>query len=215
MSIILVVAAVQLLSCVQLFTNPWTATHQASQSFTIYQSLFKLMSIELVMPFNYFILCQFPSPPALNLSQQQGLFHESTLCIRWPKHWSFSISSSSEYSRLIFFSIDWFDSLVVQGTLKNLPHPAPQIKSINSLELSLLYGPILTSKNDYWKNHSFDYPDLCWQVMSLLFNTLSSFSSKGQESFDSMAAVTICSLFAFCHFSSSSLSAIRVVSLHV
>ena len=122
MSIILVVAAVQLLSCVQLFANPWTATHQASRSFTIYQSLFKLMSIELVMPFNYFILCQFPSPAALNLSQQQGLFHESTLCIRWPKHWSFSISSSSEYSGLIFFRIDWFDSLDVQGTLKSLLH---------------------------------------------------------------------------------------------
>ena len=153
MSIILVVAAVQLLSRVQHFANPWTATHQASQSFTIYQSLFKLMSIELVMPFNHFILCQFPFPPALNLSQQQGLFHESTLCIRWPKYWSFSISSSSEYSGLIFFRIDWFDSLVVQGTLKSLPRPAPQIKSINSLVLSLLYGPSLTSIHDYWKHH--------------------------------------------------------------
>ena len=63
-----------------------------------------------------------PSPPAPNPSQHQRLFHESTLCMMWPKYWSFSfsISPSSEYSRLISFRMDWLDLLVVQGTLKSL-----------------------------------------------------------------------------------------------
>ena len=60
-----------------------------------------------------------PSPPALNLSQHQGLF-KSALRIRWPKYWSFSISPSNEYSGLISFRMDWLDLLAVQGTLKSL-----------------------------------------------------------------------------------------------
>ena len=81
--------------------------------------------------------------------------NEPVLLTRWPKYWSFSfsISPSSEYSGLISFRIDWFDLLAVQGTLKS---PTPQFKSINSLSLSLLYRPTLTSIHDYWKNHSFD-----------------------------------------------------------
>ena len=75
----------------------------------------------------------------------------------WPKNWSFSfsISPSDEYSGLISFRIDWFDLLAVQG---NSPESstAPQFKSINSLALSLLYGPTFTFVHDYWKNHSFD-----------------------------------------------------------
>ena len=72
------------------------------------------------------------------------------LHIRWPKYWSFSfsISPSNEYSRLISFRIDWFDLHAVQGTLKS--SPTPQSKSISSSSLSLLYGPILTSTHDYW-----------------------------------------------------------------
>ena len=62
-------------------------------------------------------------------------------------------------SQLISLSIDWFDFFAVQGTLKSSP---AQFESINSLALSLLYGPTLTSVHDYWKNHSFDYMDLCW-----------------------------------------------------
>ena len=62
------------------------------------------------------------SPPAFNLSQHQCLFHWVTLCLRWPKYWSFSfsISPSNDYSGLISFTIDWFDHLAVQGTLKSL-----------------------------------------------------------------------------------------------
>ena len=61
-----------------------------------------------------------PSLPALSLCQHQGVFQESTLCIRWPKYWNFSISPSNEYSGLISFRIEWLDFLAVQGTLKGL-----------------------------------------------------------------------------------------------
>ena len=63
-----------------------------------------------------------PSPTAFNLSQHQGLFQWVSFCIRWPKDWSFSfsISSSNEYSGLISFMIDWFDFLAVQAALKSL-----------------------------------------------------------------------------------------------
>ena len=76
--------------------------------------------------------------------------------MRYQKYWSFSfsISPSSEYSRLISFRMDWLDLLAVQGTQES--SPTPQLKSINSLALSFLYGPTLTSIHDYWKNHSFD-----------------------------------------------------------
>ena len=78
---------------------------------------------------------------------------ESVLHIRWPKYWSFSFSISpfNDYSGLISFRIDWLDLLAVQGNLKS--SPPPQFKSINSLVLSFLYSPTLTSIHDYWKNH--------------------------------------------------------------
>ena len=69
-----------------------------------------------------------PSPPALNLSQHQGLFNESVLHSRWPQYWSlgFRISPSNEYLGLISFRIDWFDLLAVQGILKSLLHTTVQ-----------------------------------------------------------------------------------------
>ena len=81
------------------------------------------------------------------------LSNESVLCIRWPKYWSFSfsISPSNEYSRLISFRMDWLDLLAVQGT-----SPTPQFKNINSSALSFLYSPNLRSIHDYWKNHNFE-----------------------------------------------------------
>ena len=113
---------VKLLSHVQLFATPWTAACQASLSFTISWSLLRLTSIELVMPSNHLIL----GSPLLFLPSIfpsiRGFSSESALCIRWPKYWSFSfsISASNEYSGLISFKIDWFDLLIVQGTLRSL-----------------------------------------------------------------------------------------------
>ena len=100
--------------------TPWTAAHQASLSFTLSQSV--LMSIESMMPSNHLILCH-PLLLLLSIFPSFRVFsNESTLCTRWPKYWSFSfsISSSNEYSGLISFRIEWFDLLAVQGTVKNL-----------------------------------------------------------------------------------------------
>ena len=96
--------------------------------------------------------------PTFNLSQHQDFSNES-VPLRWLKIWSFSISPSNEYSELISFRIDWFDLLAMQGTLKS--SPTSRLKSFNSSTLSHLYGTSLTSVLDYWKNHSFDYMDLC------------------------------------------------------
>ena len=102
--------------------TPWTAAHQASQSFTISRSLLKLMSIESVMPSNHLVLCC-PLLLLPSLFPSIRVFSsELVRCIRWPKYWSFSlsISPSNEYSELISFRMDWFDLLAVQGTLKGL-----------------------------------------------------------------------------------------------
>ena len=113
---------VQSLSHVQFFTTSWTAARQACLSITNSRSLFKLMSIESVMPSNHLILCHplllLPSSfPSIRVFSK-----ESVLRIRWPKYWSFSlsISPSSEYSGLISFRMDWLDLLAVQVTLKSL-----------------------------------------------------------------------------------------------
>ena len=145
----------QSLSCVQLFATPWTAARQASLSITNSRSLCKLMSIELVMPSNHLILCHPLLLPPSVFPSIRVFSNESTLHIRWPKYWgfSFSISPSNEYSGLISFRMDWLDLLAVQGTQDS--SPSPQFESISSLVLSFLYGPILTSIHDYWKNHSF------------------------------------------------------------
>ena len=154
---------VQSLRCIRPFATPWSATRQASLSIINFWSLLKLMSIESLMPSNHLILCHPLLLPSI-FPSIKVFFNESALHIRWPKYWSFSfsISPSNDYSKLISFRIDWFDLLAVQQTLKSLS-PAPQFKTINSLALSLLYGPMLTSIHDYWKNHSFDYTDLCRQ----------------------------------------------------
>ena len=118
--------------------------------------LLKLISIELVMSSNRLILCC-PFCPMSSIFPSIRVFsNKSVLPIRWPKYWrfSFSISHSNEYSGLISFRMDWFDLFAVQGTLKS--SPTPQSKSINSLALSFLYSPTLISRQDYWKNHSFE-----------------------------------------------------------
>ena len=105
--------SVQLLSYVWL----WTAAHQPSLSIINSQSFLKLLSIKSVMPSNHLILCH-PLLLLPSVFPSIGVFSsESVLHIRWPKYWSFSfsISSSSEYSGLISFRVDWFDLFAVQG----------------------------------------------------------------------------------------------------
>ena len=134
------------------------------------------MSIESVMPSNHLILCHPLLLPSM-FPSIRVFSNESTLRIRWPKYWglSFSISPSNEYSGLISFRTDWFYLLAACARDSQGPSPAPQFENINSLALSLLYGPTLTSIHDYWKNHSFDSTDLCQESMSLLFKMLARF----------------------------------------
>ena len=158
---------VQSLSRVHLFAAPWTAeTRQASWSFTVSLSWLKLIPIESVMPSNHLILCHpllllpsiFPSIRVFS--------NEMAPCIRWPKYWSFSfsISPSNEYLGLISFRIDLFDLLAVQGTLKSLlQHHSSKASIRQFLGAQHPYDTTLTSIHNYWKNHSFDYTDLCWQ----------------------------------------------------
>ena len=111
---------------VRLFATPWTAARQASLSFTISQSLFKLVSLESMMPSNHLILCLpiflLPSIfPSIRVFSNESVLH-----IRWSKYWSCSISPSNEYSGFISFRINWFDLPEVQGTLKSLlQHHSP------------------------------------------------------------------------------------------
>ena len=132
-------------SCPTLAT-PWTAAHQTSLSFTISWSLLKLMSIESVMPSNHLILCcpllLLPSVfPSIRVFSS-----ESALPIRWPKYWSFSfsISSSKEYSWLISFRIDWFDLLAVQGTLKIFSKDSSQREKLGQ-EFPSFFSLLLSS----------------------------------------------------------------------
>ena len=127
------------------------------------RSSLRLMSNKLVMPSRHLILCHPlfllpPIPPSIRV-----FCNESTLCMRWPKYWSFSFSiiPSKEHPGLISFRMHWLDSLAIQGTLKSLLQH--QFKSINSLVLSFLHSPTLTSIHDHWKNHSLYEMDLYWQ----------------------------------------------------
>ena len=144
---------------------------QASLSITNSWSLLKLMSIESVMPSNHLILCRPLLLPSI-FPSIRVFSNESVLHIRWPKHWSFSysISPSNEYSRLVSFRMDWLDLLAVQGTLKSLfqHHSSKASVLQHSLFFTVqLSHPYLTIGNiialTKWT--------FVGKVMSLLFNT--------------------------------------------
>ena len=166
-------SSVQSLSCVLLFVTPWT-TRQASLSITNSQSLLKLMSIKSEMPSNNLTLCRaLLLPPSVFLSIR--IFsNESVLHIRWPKYWSFSfsISPSNEYSRLISFRIDWLDLFAVQGTLRSLLQHHSSKASILRLSafftVQLSHPYVTTGKTIALTRWTF-----VGKVMSLLLNKLS------------------------------------------
>ena len=151
---------------------PWAAAHQAPLPFTISKSLLSFMSIELVMPSNHLILCHpllllpsiFPSIRVFS--------NESVLRIRWPKYWSFSISPSNEYSRLISFRIDWFDLLDVQETFKSLLQHHSSKASIlqcSAFFIVQLSHPYMTTG----KTIALTRWTFVGKVMALLFDMLS------------------------------------------
>ena len=153
--------------------NPWSEAHQASLSFTISQSLFKLVSIESVMPSNHLILCHLLLLLPSIFPSIRVFSYELALCIRWPKYWSFnfSISSSNEYLGLISFRMDWLDLFAVQETLKNLLQHHSSKDSIlqhSAFFMVQLSHPYMTTgKTIAWTIWTF-----LGKVMSLLFNTL-------------------------------------------
>ena len=137
------VVVVQLFSRVQFFVTPWTATCQDSLSFTISQSLLKLMSIESVITSNHLILCRTLLLSPSIFPSIRVFSNESALCIRWAKYWSFSfnISPCNEYSGLISLRIDWFSLLAVQGTLK-------RVFSNTTLQKHQFFGAQLSSQSN-------------------------------------------------------------------
>ena len=168
---------VQSLSHIQFFATPWTAASQAPLSFTISQSLFNFMSVESMVTSSRLILYRpllvlplvFPSIrifSTFDLSQKAEKRSGSFLVCRLFASGGQSIGALASASVVPMNIWDLFplgltDLLAVQGTLKS--SPAPWFESINSSSPSLLYGPMLTSIHDYWKNRTFDFMDLCQQ----------------------------------------------------
>ena len=149
-------SSVQLLSHVQLFAPPWITARQASLSITNSQSLLKLLSIESVMPSSHLILCRplllLPQiPPSIRVFS-----NESTLCMRWPKYWSFSFSISPSNEHPGPSPLDGLVGSPCSPRDSQESSPTPQFKSINSSVLSLLHNPTLTSIHEQRKNHSLD-----------------------------------------------------------
>ena len=157
------------LSHVQLFATPWTAAHQAPLSITNSQSLLKLMSIELVIPSNHLILCCPLLLPSI-FPSIRIFSNESVLCLRSPKYWSFSfsISSSNEYSGLISFRIDWVDLLAVKSLLQHHSSKASILWHSAFFIVQLLHPYMTTRKTIALTRRTF-----VGKIMSLLFNTLS------------------------------------------
>ena len=145
------------------------------------------MSIDLVMPSKYRILCHphllLPSIfPSIRVFSNESVLHKYWSC-------SFSISPSNEYLGLISFRIDWFDLLADQGTLKSLLQHHNSKHQFFRAQPSL--RPLLTSIPDYWKNHSLDYTDLCQQsdVSRLCFLLCSVVSLPRSKRLNFMAIV--------------------------
>ena len=170
-------SSVQSLSHLRLFVTPWTAACQASLSITNSQSLSKLMSIESVMPSNHLILCRPLLLPPSILPSIRVFSSESVLCTVWPKYWSFSfsISTSNEYSGLISFRMDYLGLLAVQGTLKSLlQHHSSKVSILQCsafFTVQLSHPYMTTGKTIALTQWTF-----VGKVMSLLFNMLSSWS---------------------------------------
>ena len=160
--IIYSVFVVQLLSNVWLFATPWTATFQASLSFTISQSFLKFMFITFVRSSSHLILwCPLLLLPSI-LFNIRDFSNESVICIRWPKYWSFrfSISPSNKYSRSISLKTHWFDLLAVQGTPRSLlQHHSlkASILQLSAFFMVQLSQPYTTTGED----HSLDCMYLC------------------------------------------------------
>ena len=167
-------SSVQFLSRIQLFATPWITARQASLSITNSWNSPKLLSIESVIPCSHLILCHPllflpPIPPSIRVFS-----NESTLCMRWPKYWSFSLSISplNEHPGLVSFGMDWLDLLAVQETLKSLlQHHSSEASVLwcSAFFTVQLSNPYMTTG----KTIALTRGTFADKVMSLLFNMLS------------------------------------------
>ena len=167
-------SSVQSLSHVRLLATPWIVARQASLSITNSQSSLKFTSIESVIPSSHLILyCPLlllsPIPPSIRVFS-----NESTLRMRWPKYWSFSlsISPSNEHPGVISSRMNWLDLLAVQGTLKSLlqhhSSKASILRRSAFFTVQLSHPYMTTGKTIALTRRTF-----VGKVMSLLFNMLS------------------------------------------
>ena len=147
----------------------WTAAYQAFLFFSISWSLIKLMSIESVIPSNYFNFCCPLLPLPSIFPSIRVVSNESVLHTKWPKYCSFrfTISPSNVYSGPVSFRIGCFDPLAVQETLRRLLQHHNSKASF--CQHSLLHSPPPASVHDYWKTPSSDYTDLCQQSVISTF----------------------------------------------
>ena len=167
-------SSVQLLTSVHLFGTPRPAARQASLSITNSRSFLKLMSIESVKTSNHLILCHLLLLLPSIFPNIRVFSNEPVLCIRWPKDWSFSfsISTSNEYSGLISFRIDLLDLLAIQGTFRSLlQHYSSEASILGcsaSFTVQLSHPYMISGKTIALTSQTF-----VGKVMSLLFNMLS------------------------------------------
>ena len=161
--------SVQSFSHVWLFVTPLTPAHQASLSITSYWNLLKPMSIESVMPSSHLILCRSLLLLPSIFPNIKVFSNESVLCIRWPKYWgfSFNISPSNEYSRLISFSIDCFDLLQSKGLSRVFSNTT--VHQHSAFFMVQLSYPYMTTG----KIIALTIQTFAGKVMSLLFNIAS------------------------------------------
>ena len=192
---------VQSLSLVWLFVTPWTAAHQASLFFTVSQSLLKFISFESVILSNDLIFCHPPYPFGFNLSQHQCLFQWVGSSHQVAKVLELQLQQQSfQWKFRDDFLYDWLVWSPYRIRDSQESSTAPHFKGINSLALSFLYGPTLTSIHYYWKTVSLTIQSFIDKVTSLLLNTLSRFvivilTGSKQATFNFMAAVNICNDF--------------------
>ena len=132
-----------------------------------------------------------PFPPAFNLSSIRVFSNESVLPIRWPKYWSFSFSIRPSNNIQNRFPLGLTGLITLQSKGLSRVFSNITIQSINSLVLSFLYGPTLIYIHDYWKNHNFDWTDLCEQSNVSAFFWFF-FGEKQEHYFNLTSTVTLC-----------------------
>ena len=149
-------SSVQSLSCVWLFATPWIAARQASLSITISRSSLRITSIESVMPSSHLNLCRPLFLPPSILPSIRVFSNESTLRMRWPKYWSFSLASFLPKKSQGWSPSEWTGWISSQSKGLSRVFSNTTVQKHQFFGAQFLHSPTLTSIRDHWKNHSLD-----------------------------------------------------------